>query len=346
MMRAFTWMAGAILASGCGAAVALTPQDFAFGVPVVTSKDAAVYRIALPLSVYQNTVRDDLGDLRLFNSQNEAVPYSLLRPKPAAQARAGAATLPLFPLRGSSRVVIDGVRLTIDSAGSAVNLQTQRESGINIAVNQYILDGRGFEAAVSALRLVWPETASDYSGRLRIEVSDDLGSWVTLVVGAPIANLHANGQSLVENRVAIPPTRTKFWRISWLGPSPMFELTSVLAEPADGPAESVRATLDITGVPDPADPDAYLFDTGAHLPVSRVNLSLPETNMVNGIELSSRRAPPNPWRTVAYAGFYRIKTHEGEQQNAPIDISIDRDRYWRAKITRGGARGSLRCGCT
>jgi hypothetical protein len=138
---------------------------------------------------------------------------------------------------------------------------------------------------------------------------------------------------LIENHVALTPTKAKFWRISWLGTAPAFELTSVLAEPADGLVEPVRAVLEVPGEPDPADASGYAFDLGAHPPVTRVNVLLPEANSVIGIELSSRRTPRDPWRPVTRAGFYRLKTPDGEQQNAPLEIATDVDRYWRARIT-------------
>jgi len=319
------------LGSSPGWAADLSPQDFAFGLPVVTTKDAAVYRFELPLEVYRGTARDDLGDVRLFNAQAEAVPYSLLRPSAPSQTHAASTELPMIPLRGNSRAILNGARLVPESPGSAPG------AGIaNTAAGQYVLDGRGLDTAVAALQVNWPPTTVDYSGRVKIEASDDLESWQTLVAAAPAANLHANGQALIENRIGFSPTKAKFWRLSWIGPPPRFELTSVLAQPANDPAQSVHASLDVEGASSATEADADLFDLGAHLPVSRVNVILPETNTVNTIELSSRRAPGDPWRTVTQAGFYRLKTAEGEQQNAAVDILIDRDRYWRARILRGG----------
>jgi hypothetical protein len=300
------WLLGLMLAPGWGAAADLSPQDFAFGLPIVITKDASVYRFTLPLDVYRGIVREDLGDVRVFNADNEAVPYSLRRPTPPAAAHEEATSLPLLALRGNSRVVMDGGHLTIESPGGAASLPTQ--TGGSAAVNQYVLDGRGLDFAVAVLQLHWPETATDYSGRVKIEASDDLGTWQTLVAAAPTANLHANGQSLIENRVALNPVRAKFWRVF----------------------------LDVAGAPDPAVQDADVFDLQARLPVSRLNISLPESNTVNTIELSSRRAPGDPWRTVTQSDFYRVKSVDGEQQNAPLDIALDRDRYWRARIVRGG----------
>src|ERR1019366_10565776 len=160
--------------------------------------------------------------------------------------------LPLFPLHGSARVVNDGVHLTIRSPGSAVNLQTQ-SGAVNPTGSQYSLDGRALTAAVAALRLNWPETASDYSGRVKIEVSDDLGTWQTIVAAAPTANFHANGQALIENRIGLPPTKAKFWRISWVGPPPSFAGTSVLGAAGDRPRESVHANLEVEGTTSPTE---------------------------------------------------------------------------------------------
>ena len=330
------WISGLLLGPSVVQALTLSPQDFAFELPVITTKDAAAYRFALPLAVYQSTYRDDLGDIRMFNARGDAVPFSLLKPAPQSPVHEAPQALPLFPLQAGSLVVIDGVRVTIDSPGSAIKLQTQNGTGVDASVYRYIIDARALDARISGLRLQWPETASDYSGRVRLEASDDLGSWRTVVAAAPIANLHANGQALIENRVSLTSTTAKFWRISWLGAAPAFELTSVLAEPADGLVEPVRTVLDVLGTPDPANADSYLFDLGAHPPVTRINVLLPEANTVVGIELSSRRVPRDPWHPVTRAAFYRLKTPDGEQQNAPLGITTDQDRYWHARIAGSG----------
>jgi len=184
MNRALLKLAALLWVPAWGHAADLTPQDFAFGLPVITTQDAAVYRVALPLAVYQGSVRDDLGDLRVFNAHGEAVPYSLMRPPPPAHTREAATALPLFPLHGSARIVLDGVRLSVESPGAAVDLQTH--SGVvNNTVNQYILDARGLTTAIAALQLQWPETAADYSGRIKIEASDDLDAWQTVAAAAP-----------------------------------------------------------------------------------------------------------------------------------------------------------------
>ena len=47
---------------------------------------AAYYQLTVPQAVYAGSRRDDLGDVRIFNSAGEPVPYSLDAPVAAAAA--------------------------------------------------------------------------------------------------------------------------------------------------------------------------------------------------------------------------------------------------------------------
>jgi Protein of unknown function (DUF3999) len=312
-----------------------SPQSFAFGLPISTPTPAAAYRVEVPLAVYQHTFREDLADLRVFNAQRDPVPYSLLR-KPPSPNRAIETQLPLFSLPSGSRVVIDGVRVTIDTPGSAVNLRTQTSGVRDVSVNQYILDGRTLDKPIVALRLDWPQTDTAYSGHLRVEASDDLSLWRTVVAAAPIVNLRADDRAIIQNRVPLPATAAKFWRMTWIGAAPAFALNATFAESTDVP-QSGHALLAVTGTRDAAAPDDYLFDLGAHPPVDRVTLLLPAGNTLVNAELSSRRSARDPWHPVTRMSIYRLTAADGEVKNSPAEIDVDRDRYWRVRWTPAGA---------
>ena len=53
------------------------PTDFAFGLPVETEGEAALWRISLPETVYRHVTRADLGDLRVFDRAGHTMPYTL-----------------------------------------------------------------------------------------------------------------------------------------------------------------------------------------------------------------------------------------------------------------------------
>jgi Protein of unknown function (DUF3999) len=325
-----------LLLARVAAASDFSPADFAFGMPVETAADAAAYRAALPLGVYQDMAREDLADIRVFNSRGEVVPYSLSRPSARTLPRGAGTALPLFALRDDSPAAADAVRVTIDSPTAAVKLQTQGTIAATGAVKQYILDGRPLSVPVAAMQLAWPDDAADFTGRLRIDASDDFAVWRTLAGAAPIANLHANGRQLVNNRVELAASRAKYWRLTWMGKGAPFVLTSVVAEPADSRMEVERSTLEVAGSAQGA-PGEFQFDVGARLPIERINLGLPELNTVAAVELQSRRRPQDPWRHVVSRQFYRINTADGELRNEPIDIAADSDRYWLARtVDRSG----------
>jgi hypothetical protein len=394
--RAASWrhvVLGAALAASLGAATAraadantgdagnevLTPNDFAYGVKVPSPGDAAAYRAPLPLAVYQKVLRGDLGDVRVFNERDEIVPYRVERPLSQSAVQAPPVSLPLFILRDDSREALDAIRMTIESGGTRIEIRappgtraprvvadaqpgassaTARSGskGSISSVASYVLDGRALTSPVASFQLTWPDDAPDYAGRLRIEASDDLGSWRTVVTGAPVANLRAGAARIVERRVELAGVNAKFWRLSWADAPAPFELTSVIAEPARDRLDVTRSTLSVAGTPVPGKPGEFAFDLGARVPADRITLELPEQNSIVEADVLSRAHPTDPWRYVAHGGFYRLKATRpvatsdstaveanADLTNGSLAIDPSSDRHWLARIdmrTGGLGRGA------
>ncbi|MBF0573665.1 MAG: DUF3999 family protein, partial [Desulfamplus sp.] len=55
----------------------LSPKDFAYGFTLNVSGDSPIYKIELPEAVYKGVLRQDLRDIRIFNSSGEIVPHLL-----------------------------------------------------------------------------------------------------------------------------------------------------------------------------------------------------------------------------------------------------------------------------
>ena len=365
----------ALGAVGSAAAAEVGPNDFAFGMKVVTPGDAAGYRASLPLAVYQKTLHADLSDVRVFNAKGEVVPYSIERPRaqtPAAQP-AAPTSLPVFTLRGDPGAALNAVKVTIAAGTATINVEAPGALPDTGPIRSYLVDARSLDAAVSVLQLEWADDAADFAGRLQVDASDDLDLWHTLANAAPIANLHAGQAKLIERRIELPVSRAKFWRLLWTEEAAPFEITSVTAEPAQGPVDVERATLEVAGKPvastdsdrsrrsrdrdrdererptrdeleaEPAKsvPGEFTFDLGAQLPVDRVNLELPEQNTIVEITLFSRAQPGEAWRSVVTSGFYRLRGSGPDLVNGAVSIGTNTDRYWRVRAdTRGGGLGA------
>lgn len=317
----------AFLAMVAATATLSTPRDFAYRMEVKGTGEAAAYRVTLPLAVYQKIVHPDLADLRVFNGNAEQVPFAVERP--AAGTVASAATaLSIFPLKDDSEATLDAVRVTIDSGKGAVNVQTGGLNPQAARIDSYLVDGRALDVPVSALRLEWPQDAPDFAGRIKVEASDSLTGWRVVAGGAPVANLHSTADRLVEQRVEFPPTKAKYWRLSWAGPAAPFVLTSIFGEPAKQSVDALHASMTVAAASPVAKPGEFQYDLGATAPVDRVNLELPELNTVVDVELLSREHPQDGWRTVKHSGFYRLRSEGEELRNGPVSVIPTTDRYW------------------
>jgi hypothetical protein len=309
----------------------LSPQDYAHGYPIVSSSEASAYRIPLPLAIYQGTVRDDLGDLAVFNGRGEVVPF-FIRPLPVHPEPARSPEyLPMFPLLGTTPATAAEMRVTINSPRVALKLSSSGDAPDNVP-HQYLLDGRALEGSVTALQLIWAQAPPEFSGRLRIESSDDLDSWRLVAAAAPIASLQADGREFLQARIELPPTRAKFWRLSWVDGVPSLPVTKVQAQFAEVHSDAGWERETVRGLQDARRPSDFVFDLGAHLPVQRVDLQLAEANSVVVADLYTRKDPRDAWNFVTRARFYRIHTPHGDEQSEPIDIPLNANRSWLARI--------------
>jgi len=101
-----------------------TPQDFAYAVPLLFEGQDALYQATVPLGVYQHTVRGDLGDLRVFNAQDEVVPHMLQQPERSSTSQPVLNKLAFFPLQGPANVGLDqlAVRIKRNAAGTLIDM--------------------------------------------------------------------------------------------------------------------------------------------------------------------------------------------------------------------------------
>jgi hypothetical protein len=189
--------------------------------------------------------------------------------------------------------------------------------------------------------LVWAHAPLEFSGRLRIESSDDLDSWRVVAVAAPVASLQADAQEFLQDRIELPPTRANFWRLSWVGDAPGVPLTKVQAEFAQAHADPGWSTETVGARQDARRSSDYVFDLGGHAPVERVDLRLAEANSVVVADLYSRIDPRDAWNFRTRARFYRIHTPHGDDQNERIAVPLNRDRYWLARIPNPASAGDL-----
>ena len=325
------------------------PQDFAFGIPLTVEADSAFYRVALPAAFYAGSGRADQGDLRVFNGDGAVVPYARLDSPAAPRERKPATVLPIFPLlvdeQGGD---LSGLSLTINqSAGKTFVSLTTRE-GQPVPAQRlagYLVDATAVHEPISAIVLAWNlNPGGMMNTRIRVEASDDLNQWRTLVGDAPLLDLQYEGRHLLRDRVEFRQAPAKYLRISWPGqPPPQFH--EVRAEFSDRVLETPRQWAEALGSAMVDNENEYQFDLGGALPVDRVAIDLPELNSVVPAQLLARTTPGEPWRPVMSLVTYRLRQDAGEVSAPLLAVAPATYRYWLLRVdpkSGGLGRGAPR----
>ena len=313
----------------------LKPADFAYGMMLETPGQEAMYQVDLPLAVYQNTLRSDLGDLRIFNANAEIVPHMFVQidstsTQPTLQA------LVYFPLYAGDAENPQqlNLRLKIVTENLQLDLRNTPTAASSAALTGYLLDTGKFSSPIQALQLQWSNADENFVGEIKIESSDDLKTWQLRVGQAPLASLNYAGHSLLQNRIDLPPLQAKYLRLTWPTTQAPLTLTAIQAESV---AEHVAAPLSWirqSGVVD-NDPGVYLFDLGAHLALRRVRFELPQANTLVNAMLLSRASVSDAWQTVGRAVLYNLSRND-QQLNSPDILVNTRHRYWQLRVDQDG----------
>jgi hypothetical protein len=335
MMRSLSALA-VVLAYGAGSTFGaeVHPEDFAYGMPIKTPVAGTAYRLTLPVEVFTKVANEDLLDIRVFNARGETVPYEIQPAPPKLTTRPRGPSLPLYSLHGDARAALDGLRVTIHSAGTAVNMHAAGAAPDPHVITCYVIDARELAEPLSGLQLHWTNGAAEFSGGVRIESSDDLGSWRLVKSDAAVIHLLTGGSELVQNRLEFPATQARFWRLTWVGKAAPFDLTSVTAEIAPDQPIAPQSSVTVSGTRISGKENELSFDLGAKLPVTQVNLVLPESNSVLKMELLSRARTSDSWRPVSHGEFYRVTGGGTDHNNEPIRIPSNSDRFWLIRETQ------------
>ncbi|MCB1684144.1 MAG: DUF3999 domain-containing protein [Pseudomonadales bacterium] len=330
-----------LLTLACSVSVLAGPTEFARG-RVLLDTENLVQRASLDQDVYEWVVREDLGDLRVFNGNGEEIPYALRRPA-VTSAHTGWQSLPLFQLPVAE--ALEGaaaVNIELGDGGAVVAVH-----GSNASVDHsraFLIDASHYDLPVAEIDVGWQADLENRISRFRVESSDDLDQWSTVLNSTTLAALETNGQRVQVNRIALNGVRSRYLRLTSLAGTEPIPITHIRVRSKHSQApERHWKTL-------PASPveGGYEFDTGGLFATDRVSLTMESASYLIEAQLYSRNRPAGPWQDRGVRNFYRVAVdHEGTAAvtGDPVSYATTRDRYWRAEPTPDpGLALSLRIG--
>lgn len=317
------------------------PGDFAYRAPLDTPRAASHYRFALPAAAYEGAARRDLGDVRVFNAAGETVPYAFV-PREAQKPEPRLQPAPLFPLYGDPARSLDTTSVTVErkAAGTVVSVKVANGTAAHRrALIGYLLDASAIRQPLDALLLDW-NAAEPFTGQARVEASDDLRAWSTLVAGSPVLHLEHAGARLERRRVELGGAQARYLRVSFSGVPSAFALRQARLELKPPQAELQREWRPLAGS-EAKSRGEWTYDSGGHFPVDRVRLRLPQPNTVVQVQVLSRERLDDPWRPAGAAVAYRLSRDAEEIASPELPVRSAAERYWLVKVDpKGGGIGA------
>ena len=326
--------------------IAATPlianqADFARGVVLDTADGSVVQRLTLPDDVYEWVLRRDLGDLRVFNREQEEMPYNVRRPAKREEFSAWA-PLPLFPLPESEPGQPGAVDLRVHVGESGAIVSYQGGAVDASDARAYLVDASALQQTPTEMKLSWLAAGSgEIVGRIRIESSDDLNSWQTLIAGTTIARLTNAGGEVLLDRFDLPRRQARYLRITQLEGSQPLAIDSVAVRHRRSELPQ-RRWRTLAGTPVDG---GWEFASGGWFPVDHLKLTTSGNFLVTA-HLFSRRSEQDDWRDRGVRTFYRSSIAGAIVESEPLRID-DGDRFWRVEFEGEGLRlqssGSAGC---
>jgi len=322
-------------------AAELTTDQFAYGMLLKASGDQAFYELELPLGVYQQSQRNDLGDVRVFNAAGQVVPHALRSPSNETQRQDVVTTeLPFFPLAQKTETLDDDLSIHVErtAEGTIVDLRAagQQEPQSGEQTNSYLIDASSLKQRIDTLELHWPVDSTVFLSEVVVETSKDLVAWNQLTTAA-IGRLVYKGFQLDQNKIALPRANSRYLRLTWPNGQPLAELAKVLVltkqyDIVERPAQ--RRLLLTTEL---AEEGRYRVDLKGALPVASVTIVLPDKNSLTSTHLYSSNKEKGPMQKRWQGLAYTFTTNGTTLTNAAITMSATRQRYWELAINESEA---------
>jgi len=336
------------LATLAGAALARDlpgPDEYAYSFPLEPRGNSEFFAVDVPIGVYRSVTDPALRDAGVYNADGQPVPRLFERPAGADEDIEEQVGLGLVPLHGDEAEQPDQLRLLLQQADTGITLEldageTAGTEG-DLPLKAYIVDARDLDLDITALDFSWPAQPQGFIGRVQVEQSENLQSWRRLGT-ASLADLEYGDTRIEQNRVVLSGKASAYLRITWNNMPAGWSLDAVSGVYTLQGAPAARDELLIDATPLDDSDREFTFDAGGFPPVDRINVVLPDDNVVIRAGISYRQNDTDRWRQVHNGIFYNISRQGNALESPPASIPVTRAGQWRIKINSGATAGPLR----
>ena len=316
-------------------------EDFAYGYKIEFSKGNSVYEATLPGFVYQTVTKPDLGDIRVFNSMSEIVPHQVISKDREEIEKDIAPPVQLkyfsLPTNNIKDLDLSGIKIKTDKRGTIIEVSqgAREQTRTKGLITSYIIDASGIEEPIRTLKLELdhPER-KHYFSRVNLFASEDLKIWRVVNLGAVLANLEHQGESLIKDEISLEEEKAKYYRLSWSGNDGELKLSSVLAKFGKKiELESPSLVWEsVPGIVDGEDNSIFNYELKGFLPVGDIRVKFDQANSMANIVLEARNNSDEQWQYSGEGTVYSLEKEGTRLEEAEISVPVKRLKFWRLKF--------------
>lgn len=330
-------------------------DDYAYGFELTTRGDAGFFSVAIPIEVYRSVTDPKLRDAGVYNTDGQPVPRMIEHALAADIKTRQKTGLGLVPLYGQQAEQAEQLRLLLhqDSGGTTLELSAPKldsgqlqgavraEQSEERILTAYIVDVRKPGPDLEALTFDWHPQPDGFIGRVKVETGDDLQNWRELG-SATLAELVYENTRIEHRKLKLRTKLSDYLRITWQDMPASWSLKSMTGTYTGKRLPAAREWLSL----DPDQPDEttreYFFDAGGYPPTDRVNVLLPDDNIVLRASVFHRRNGDDNWRLSHNSIFYHINREGNTVQTSPSVVPDTRASHWKVRIESGATTGPIR----
>ena len=337
-MRVLLWFGLGLLASNvCAENTPVQLNDYAYGLPIEISDEAAIYRLTVPEIVYTHLIKADFSDLRVFNAAGEVVPHSLRRPDAPQVDEGEPLVLPFFPYEvitpGTHSPVL--VQVAINDQGTVISSNAREKTEGEERVSAYLIDVSALETMPSRLVFSWESPEDSFVARVSVEGSDDLSRWNTQVSQASLVRLFFADRELGRREIELPGRTYKYLKLNWPAVTDSVRLTEVQALLSHKAEPLEPVWIEMAGAAVTDEPGMFEYSSRGHFPIEWAEVVLPEANSLLDVKLLSREEETASWQTRHIGSFYHLQVDGASLASEPARFSGVNNPLWRLEAVSG-----------
>lgn len=340
-------MAAALLLGGAAApAASESPAAFAATVALVTEPQTGqgLYRVTLPLALLRHARHADRRDVRIFNAAGEPLPFAWAGVPPVPEAAPPRRfELPRFEWPAAARdgaPVDDEVQVEMRRDGTVVRVRRRGtaspQPAADGAATDWLLDLSALaQERPVALELHWPAAEPGLVRAVTALASADARVWRPVGEGTVLELRDpAIGQTALQRRVALRRLQAaeRYLRLQFDAPLALQSVAAEMPLPVpELPLDSERFRL----ARDTA--RTWTLDTGAALPVRRLQVHVVDANSVLPLTIARRRpgAPAGrsgEWSPLGSHTAYRLERDGRIVTSPPLQTDGHAAQEWRLTL--------------